>query len=50
MDALRDQYFSERGWLVVRVTSHDLRNGFQRVIALVRARAASFNRGSERSL
>lgn len=50
MDALRDQYFSERGWLVVRVTGHDLRNGFRRVIALVRARAAAFGRGSERSL
>lgn len=50
MDVLRDQYFTERGWLVVRVTSHDLGNGFQRVTALVRTRAASFSGGSNPKL
>lgn len=40
LDARRDQYFVERGWLIVRVTSHDLRDGFRRVIALIRQRAS----------
>lgn len=41
LDALRDQYFVDRGWVVLRVTSHDARDGFRRVVALVRRRAAA---------
>ncbi|MDO5633731.1 MAG: hypothetical protein Q4G34_02480 [Micrococcus sp.] len=41
-DAYRDGYAQQRGWVTVRATVTDLRDGFRRVIGLVRSRAASF--------
>ena len=41
VDARRDAWFQSRGWLVIRVTSHDLREGFRRVIRAVQDRAAA---------
>jgi hypothetical protein len=35
-DAHRDAWFQTHGWLVIKVTSADLRDGFRRVVRLVR--------------
>lgn len=40
-DARRDAWFQERGWMVVRLTAEDLRNGFTRLIGIVRRRLAA---------
>ncbi len=40
-DARRDAWFQERGWLVIRLTSEDLQEGFIRLVALVRRRLSS---------
>ncbi|MEV4900243.1 DUF559 domain-containing protein [Citricoccus sp. NPDC055426] len=40
-DARRDAWFQERGWLVVRLTSDDLHNGFTRLIGIVQRRLAA---------
>lgn len=40
-DAYRDAWFQERGWLVIRLTSRDLHQGFGRLIQLVRRRVAA---------
>ncbi|REE04097.1 DUF559 domain-containing protein [Citricoccus nitrophenolicus] len=37
-DAYRDAWFQERGWLVIRLTSLDLGQGFSRLIQVVRRR------------
>ncbi|NUL47541.1 DUF559 domain-containing protein [Cellulosimicrobium funkei] len=39
-DAYRDAWFQERGWLVIRLTSQDLHQGFVRLIQMVRRRFA----------
>lgn len=36
IDAKRDAYFQEHGWFMIKVTHDDLRNGFGRVIQLVK--------------
>lgn len=40
-DAYRDAWFQERGWLVIRLTSQDLHQGFERLIQVVRRRFAA---------
>ncbi|QCU77331.1 hypothetical protein E7744_03200 [Citricoccus sp. SGAir0253] len=44
LDAYRDAWFQVHGWLVIKVTGADLRNGFRRVVRLVRERMASHGR------
>lgn len=39
-DARRDAWFQQHGWMVIRVTSDDLRHGFRRVVGLIKAQAA----------
>jgi hypothetical protein len=39
-DARRDAWFQMHGWLVIKITSEDLRDGFRRVVRLVRERIA----------
>lgn len=41
-DARRDAWFQTRGWLVIRITSEDLQDGFRRVVRLVRERISSY--------
>jgi hypothetical protein len=43
-DARRDVWFQTRGWLVIKITSEDLRDGFRRVVRLVRERISSYGR------
>lgn len=43
-DARRDACFQQHGWLVIRVTSEDLRHGCRRVVGLIKAQAARTGR------
>lgn len=43
-DARRDAWFQTRGWLVIKITSADLQDGFRRVLQLVRERISSYGR------
>ncbi|MDI3330718.1 MAG: hypothetical protein QJR09_08280 [Micrococcus sp.] len=40
-DARRDVWFQLHGWLVIKITSEDLHDGFRRVVRLVRERIAA---------
>jgi hypothetical protein len=43
-DARRDAWFQVYGWLVVKITSEDLHDGFRRVLRLILERLASHGR------
>jgi hypothetical protein len=43
-DARRDAWFQTRGWLVIKITSEDLQDGFPRVVQLVRERISAYGR------
>ncbi|NUL45994.1 DUF559 domain-containing protein [Cellulosimicrobium funkei] len=44
-DARRDAWFQAHGWMVIRVTAADIRDGYTRVIALVKGRARAMAAG-----